>query len=313
MAPQAPMNKSASRGSSTNVATTDEIPFLLGFWGSLLNGLPQITIGGLNFSVTVFTIFFLTAVRFSVEYFMITFFGWPADNLLTKDAAASISAIVHSLQLVPGLWQCFMSQPYVPSERMDKAPIWWQDAATALIQFCTGYMIYDAAVNIFWTKRATGVPTDDYVFLAHHVVTILYMTSTRIVGAGHQSAMMCMFLGECTNPLHNAFYMMEKALQLDCCNGPLAQEMFRVIQITFSVVYLTVRGPIAPSFFLPMTWDLWANGRKHIPVWIISIWSLLIWGVLLGSIPWTIECWDVLKKYAGEAGLIAAQAVDKEL
>jgi hypothetical protein len=309
MAAQVPMNKS----SSADVATTDNIPFLLGFWGSLMNGLPQITIGGLNFSVTAFTILFLTAVRLSAEYVMITYFGWPADNLLTKDAAASISAIVHSFQLVPGLWQCFMSQPYVPSERMDKAPIWWQDAATALIQFCTGYMIYDASFNIFWTKRATGVPSEDYVFLAHHVVTILYMTSTRIVGAGHQSAMMCMFLGECTNPLHNAFYMMEKALQLDCCNGPLAQQMFSVIQIAFSIVYLTVRGPIAPTLFLPMTWDLWAHGRKHIPVWIISVWSLLIWGVLFGSIPWTVECWDVLKKYAEEAGLIATEVVDKEL
>jgi hypothetical protein len=167
---------------------------------------------------------------------------------------------------------------------MDKAPIWWQDAATALIQFCTGYMIYDASVNIFWTKRATGVPSEDYVFLAHHVVTILYMTSTRIVGAGHQSAMMCMFLGECTNPLHNAFYIMEKALQLDCCNGPLAQQVFSVIQVTFSIVYLIVRGPIAPALFLPMTWDLWAHGRKHIPVWIIFVWSLFIWGVLFGSI-----------------------------
>ena len=122
-----------------------------------------------------------------------------------------------------------------------------------------------------------------------------------------------MFLGECTNPLHNAFYMMEKALQLDCCNGPLAQQMFIVIQIAFSIVYFIVRGPIAPAVFLPMTWDLWAHGRKHIPVWIISLWSLLIWGVLFGSIPWTIECWDVLKKYAAEAGLIAAEAVDKEL
>jgi hypothetical protein len=308
------MNMSSSRGSSADVATTDKIPFLVGFWGALLNGLPVITIGGLNFSVTVFTVLFLTAVRFSAESIMITYFGWPADNMTTKDAAASAAAIVHSIQLVPGLWQCLRSQPYVPSEKMNKAPLWWQDGATALLQFCTGYMIYDASVNIFWTKRATGVPSEDYLFLAHHVVTVIYMTSTRMVGAGHQSAMMCMFLGECTNPLHNSFYIAENALKLDCCNGPLAQQLFRVIQLVFSVAYLTVRGPIAPSFFLPMTWDLWTRGRKHIPVWIIFVWSLLIWGVLFGSVPWTIECWDVLKRYGVEAGLIAAaEAVDKEL
>jgi hypothetical protein len=309
MAPQA----SSSTVSTDDSTTADKIPFLVGFWGSLSNGLPQLSIGGLNFSVTVFSALFLIAVRLTAEYVLISYFGWPAGSLLTKDAASSVGSIVHSMNLVPGLWQCFMSQPYVPSEKMATAPIWWQDGASALLQLTTGYMVYDAVFNIFWVKRATGVPTDDYIFIAHHVVTILYMTSTRIIGAGHQSAMMCMFLGEVTNPLHNAYFIGEKAMQLECCNGPMAQQLFRIIQIAFSIFYLAVRGPIAPSFFAPMTWDLWARGRKHIPIWIIFIWSLLIWGVLFGSIPWTIECWDVLKKFAGEAVLIAVDAADKEL
>jgi hypothetical protein len=164
----------------------EQIPALLAFWGSLIHTLPAVNIGGLNFSVTIVGALFLTAVRFTAEYAMVAVFGWPAGNTLTQEAAAGVAAISHSSSLVPGLWMCFRSHPYRPSEKMADAPGWWQDAASALIQFCTGYMLYDAAVNILWQRRETGLTSDDLLFLAHHVVTILYMISTRIVCAGQQ-------------------------------------------------------------------------------------------------------------------------------
>jgi len=125
--------------------------------------------------------------------------------------------------------------------------------------------------------------------------------------------MMCMLLGECTNPLHNSFFIGEKAMQLACCNGPMAQQVFRAIEIVFSFSYVAVRGLIAPLFFAPMTWDLWARGRKHIPIWLVFFWTLLIWSVLIGSWPWTVECWGVLTKLPAEMGFVEAARIDKEL
>lgn len=299
-------------GSSTREDPKQQIPTVLVLWGKLLHTLPALNIGGLNFSITIAAAVFLACVRFAAEYLLTAVFGWPVDNALTAEAAGSAAAITHSTILVTGLYQCFKSHKYVPSEKLSVAPVWWQEGATSLIQLCTGYMIYDACVNILWPKRNLGLSSDDIMFLGHHVTTMLYMISTRVVGAGHQSAMMCMFLGELTNPLHNAYFIGEKAMQLSCCNGPTARSIFRVVELIFSAAYLAIRGPIAPAYFAPITWDLWARGRHHIPIWLITLWSVMIWAVLYFSIPWTVQCWNVLAAFAAELGIIKAE-VDQEL
>jgi hypothetical protein len=95
--------------------------------------------------------------------------GWPADadatpasagKHLATEASASLVATFHSLCLVPGLVACFLWYRYSPSERLDAAPRWWQEAAVALIQFCTGYMIYDGFWNILVLHYPAYEPSD---------------------------------------------------------------------------------------------------------------------------------------------------------
>lgn len=142
-----------------------------------------------------------------------------------------------------------------------------------------------------------GLHPDDFMFLGHHLATTLYMTSARIIGAGHQSAMMCMLLGELTNPLHNSFYIAQAAQKLDCCNGAFSQAAFRMIEISFAALYCVMRVIIGPIFCLHMTYNLWVVGRKHINKVLLVVWTLLIWAVLIGSIPWVVECWQTLQRY----------------
>jgi len=159
-------------------------------------------------------------------------------------------------------------------------------------------VIYDGVLNIVLLKWQRGLSAADFMFLGHHVATTLYMTSTRILEAGHMSAMMCMLLGESTNPLHNAFYVAQFAQPLDCCNGPFSQQMFQFIGIAFSGMYVLVRTLIGPVVCAHMTYDLWKNGyiRSGIPRWLLGVWSFLIWAVIIGSIPWIQDCWSMFQK-----------------
>jgi hypothetical protein len=281
-----------------------KIPALCQFWRTLPRRLPVVKLGRLDVSLTVASALFLAAIRLAAEFVMIRAFGWPENAFITKNAAASVGAIFHSLQLVPALAACFLSSstPYNPSQMLSEATGWWQETVTALLQFCTGYMIYDALLNILWlnsTMAEKGVDAEALMFLGHHLATTLYMTSTRIVGGGHQSAMVCMLLGEFTNPLHNSFYIAQAAQKLPCCNGPLSQSAFAAIEASFCALYCLIRVIVAPTMCLHMTVNLFMTGwrENRIPIVLVAMWTLLIWAVLIGSIPWIVECWTTLQRY----------------
>jgi TLC domain len=290
------------------------VPFLCWYWCSIVDILPVIKIGKLNVSLTIFSAMGLAIVRYLLEYGMVVLFQWPQNSYVTKNAAASAAAIVHSLQLVPSLYVCFRTIGYNPSQKMaDVSEMWWQTTANALLQFCTGYMIYDGLLNILWLKSMFGNLTgEDYLFLGHHVATILYMTSTRVIGAGHQSAMVCMLLGECTNPLHNSFYIGLAAQTLPCCNGVLSQFLFHWVEYLFAVMYVLARAIIAPWTFLHVTVNLWTIGRRNIPISLLLMWCILIWGVLFGSVPWIQECWATMQKYHVDPSPLLLSALSPE-
>jgi hypothetical protein len=291
------------------------IPFLCRFWTNLQRSLPEIRFLGLNVSLTIATAIFLSCVRFIIENIMVHTFGWPNNLFETKNAASSLTAIVHSINLVPTLFVLLFRtvKPYYnPSARMadEQAGLWWNETVTAMLQFCTGYMVYDGLLNIIWlrwTMQEGGISNEDLMFLGHHVATILYMSSTRWVQAGHQSAMICMFLGELSNPLHNSYFFAVIAQKLDCCNGPFSQQAFATIEFLFGCVYVILRGFIAPIAFAHACYSLATTGLfkvKEVPAWLIFVWIALIWTVELGSIPWIIESWGfVLKPLPTEVAL----------
>jgi len=272
------------------------------FWVKIYNAVPKIGFGGFDVSITLLTMAVLTSLRFFFEMVVQErIFGWPQNAQVTKEAAASAVAIFHSVNLLPALLATFLFYGYAPSEKIGVAPKWYQQCVCALLQFCTGYMVYDGILNIAMLKlhyQDGGLNASDYMFLGHHLATSLYMTSARVLGAGHMSAMMCMFLGELTNPLHNSFYIAEFAQGIDCCNGELSQQLHYYIMMAFSALYVIIRSVFGPLVCLHMTFDLWARGRRQsgIPIWVLSIWTFLIWGVIIGSIPWIQDCHNMFQK-----------------
>lgn len=289
-------NSSPTKTEATDTST----PWLCRFWSRLRSTAPSIQLFGLDVGLTLLSALFLTMIRFAAEKALLEYyFQWPQNSLVTKLASSSVAAIVHSTCLVPALAVCFFTvKRYNPSARMsdETTNVYWRDTVDALLQFCTGYMIYDGLLNIVWLKYtmlgAFDPQDGDMQFLGHHVATILYMTATRQLQAGHQSAMICMLLGELTNPLHNLFYVLEAAQRLDCCNGSLSQTAFRVVEWCFSALYVCVRAGIAPVFFLHLTYNLWTVGIGHISKAWLAFWTFLVWGVEIGSIPWIIDCWN---------------------
>lgn len=158
----------------------EPIPLLLKPWVHLVRSLP--------FSFTMASALFLTVFDYSSAYFFQKASGWPPKECRT--IAGSLTTIFHSTVLVTGLGVCLLTaEHYKPSGRITEHPLWWRDAATALIQFCTGYMLYDSCVQFVADRWVPGsgpsLSAPDYIFLGHHAVTSFYMTSARMIRAGH--------------------------------------------------------------------------------------------------------------------------------
>lgn len=295
---------------TSSSSSSSSEPRLLQLWCRIDDALPRISCGGLDVSFTFASALFLACVRFIAEAIMVHAFDWPAVSFVTKNAAASVPAILHSSLLVPSLFCTFSLQPYRPSESLEAAPRFYQHAATCLLQFCTGYMLYDGILNVLWLNLTMGhgIQGDALMFLGHHVATTLYMTLCRVYRAGHQAAFICMFLGEMTNPFHNAYFIAIAAQQLDCCNGPFSQQLYEMIEFAFSVSYVTIRAVVAPVFFAHATFSLWYDRNRHVPFMTIVFWSFLMWLVEIASIPYIQDCWNMIGRY-----MAWTVAVDKEL
>jgi hypothetical protein len=287
------------------------IPRVAQIWRNVYHAVPKVNFPFTNLpmSFSLASAAFLFTLRMATEPLLTSVFHWPEGATPTKEAAASMVSICHSSLLCLGLIVSFQTQTYRPSQKLVEAPLWWQEFVDALIQFCTGYMIYDAIYNVILLRWSPGdlLPTfgpDDYLFLGHHIVTSTYMISTRVIKAGHMSAMMCMLLGELTNPLHNMYMISNVALTLDCCNGDLSQQLFAIISVSFAAMYFFFRVLFAPFFFLHITYDLLITkqGRTNIPLTLNIFWNLMIWAVVFGSISWIQKCLGILVDFASSAG-----------
>jgi hypothetical protein len=291
----------------TTKADGKNIPALAKRWLAVYYAVPKINIPGTNLSMSfVFAgATFLLCFRLAAEQFLSVAFNWPEGHLNTKMAAASMTSVCHSLILLGGLITAFRYKvKYSPSERLDVAPLWWQHFSDAILQFCTGYMVYDGIYNVLLLRIQTGdwVPTfglEDYLFLFHHLVTSTYMTSARAIKAGYMSAMMCMLLGEITNPVHNSFFVAHHAMGVDCCNGEFAQKLYSVIEVVFAASYFFMRVCIAPIGLGHVSYDLVKNGSKNkIPLGLNIFWNCMIWGVVFGSYFEILKCYNILNKVA---------------
>lgn len=276
-----------------------EMPSSLRPFVAMYRAVPRCHVPGtdLDVSFTIVSFLFLSAIRI-VLFQVLQYFGWPTYSKMTTDAAASLASIIHSLALVYGTFVCLISHPkYIPSAKLSAAPFWWQDAATALLEMCTGYMAFDAA----WLIKdchMLGLELSEFewLVLGHHLATSLYMMSARIVGAGHLSAMILMFCGEISNPLMNGLFVTRFAIKLSCCNGPYIQILHTILEPAYAFVYCYFRLLLGPLCAAHLTYDLLitSHGRKNVPFLLSLVWVAMVWAVIFGSVPFVKEAIDML-------------------
>jgi hypothetical protein len=279
--------------------------FLPRIWLKLSNATPTMCFPGtkLDFGFAILWAALFFTFRIIVIQIMLCF-GWPEGEKVTSDSAASaVAGLFQSPNLVPVLFVLLTAIPYMPSAAIEQYPKWWQNCTDAMLQMCTGYMIYDSLVIVRaygWNPMA--VEGDDFLYLVHHFMTTFYMTSTRIVGAGQASALMCMFLGEASNPTFNLYLFCKNAMTLDCCNGVLMQKMLIASEVLAAIWYLPFRavlGPIILGLNTTIQLSISKSARKNIPLLLRLIWIAMIWAVLLGSVPWIIDFWNLLMENLG--------------
>eukprot|EP00566_Odontella_aurita_P020456 CAMPEP_0113550080 /NCGR_PEP_ID=MMETSP0015_2-20120614/13788_1 /TAXON_ID=2838 /ORGANISM="Odontella" /LENGTH=360 /DNA_ID=CAMNT_0000450857 /DNA_START=145 /DNA_END=1227 /DNA_ORIENTATION=- /assembly_acc=CAM_ASM_000160 len=293
--------KTLSAESSTiREAEGRRVPLPLRPWIASYRCVPRIDIPLTNLSVsfTFLSAALLIAIRLFVEWTLPRYFGWPSDgHKITEEAAACMVSGVQATFLLGGLGACLFSQPYRPSARMEDHPSWWRDGANALIEFCTGYMIYDAVLLVgkAWMK-GESIPAGDIMYIGHHFATSYMMMGVRIMGAGHLSAMYLMFTGEMTSPLMNSHFVLRLAVRLKCCSGPLVHECLAYVEYAYAILYCVCRIVLGPVGAAHLTYDLLftKKGRRNVNVIVALTWMPMVWGVLVGSRPWIEEAVEML-------------------
>ena len=264
---------------------------LVSFWGNLYASLPKLYIPSTQFAIgfTLISSVFFSTCRMCYNYMYVHILDFPEGHPKTKYMAACTVSLTHSLLLVPALWQVLRSQPYKPCAKIGGTPIYYQHAVTALLSLCSGYMLYD----FIFIARENGwsIHPDDLPFLAHHVVTVIYMSQVRILGVGHISAMAMMFSGELTNPLQSSDSIVRFAIQLTQ-PGNIWHFIHPYVEFVFACSYAFVRSIVGPIQVVHIAYDLLLTneGRKNVKVYISFIWVVLLTAIILGSIPWIKEC-----------------------
>ena len=284
---------------------------ILQFWSNLSASLPlRLTLpigpGGsqLDFTVCTATVFVLGCMNACVQYFLVNHVGFPHCKQ-QKTMAGSIVGIFHSTIIITGMTYLFLSRKYVPCEKMSAAPLWWQDSCHALLQFISGYMVYD--FTAFFVNG--NVDAEDYPFLAHHAIVFLMLTSSRVVGAGHFAMVMLIWLGEITNPFMNCHYITTTTLTFDCCKDiEWVHTLDYINTFLFCVSYIPVRTIIGWYWFVHISYHLFKYGRENgIPLWLTLTWEILKWTVGFSSYLWVQDCAVMLhEKYFSEQAQVSA-------
>ena len=284
----------------------DICPPLLKPWISIYENVPPIIKFPLtNISITftmLSSIYFLAVKKFIRQCIIPSHFP---NNEDTNNINIYLTSISHSTVLCVPLFFLLTTQKFVPSAPMNKAPKWWQTSANAVLEFCCGYMLYDGLYNSVYEKYIPGVgfdiPIQDWCFLGHHLATTFYMTSTRINGAGHLSAMIIMFFGEITNPVQNSRSAIKVALAMgDCCSTPfMSENLYPIVDFLYALMYSIVRVGLNPYLNIRITYDFLCTkgGRERMALPLSLSLLFMLWGVTLGTIPWCLESVDIVKTY----------------
>ena len=267
---------------------------IVNFWAKLYNAAPKIYFPGTKFDIgfTILSAIFMLCVRLSAQHFWTTILGYDIANPMIPEIIVFTSSAVHSCILVPSLWYVLLDQPYIPSAPIANAPQYYKDASIALLSLCSGYMFYDFMFILI--DHDFNVPSSEYPFIGHHFATFFYMNGVRIMGSGHISAMTLMWSGEWTNPIHN-LHSASKYLITMAPDDSLWHVVTPYIEFIFAFFYFIFRGFIGPAQIVHIAYDMWTKeGRKNVPLKVSVFLIPLCSGVIIGSIPWTIEAYEMM-------------------
>lgn len=278
-----------------NKNVDNDVPFILRPWVYFQKALPPMIFFGLNFSVTIFSMLFFALVKYAGTQLLLVN-GWPAGTYETTFNVACLVAMSHSTVILIPLYKCMQLQPFVPTRRLSDSPLYWQLSSDALLQYCTGYMIQDSVFTLIRAYKV-GYDPSDTVFLAHHFVTVSYMTQCRYLKAGHISTMLCIFAGEVTNPVMMVWYITKNAVDSICCNGPRVAALFNASEFIYAFMYFVVRALIMPLLVVYQFYDIWFTKQPNIPTSVSIYWSLCMLIVVLGSYDYIVDCWSILMTY----------------
>lgn len=244
----------------------------------------------------------LHVIRLIATPIMIQKVGWPEGRKETLDAVSSVVSMIHAVLLVSSLYFCLFNNsniPYKPCAKFSETPRWHQEACKALLNLCIGYMLQDMIVCSLLTNytpdKGFQLSIDDFMFIGHHIITIVYMVSTLIIQSGHFSAMMLMFTGEITNPTFNMYLMSSDAVKLDFCCG-ITTERYQIIAFVNAATYFFMRAIVGPLVVVHLGYDILIRkeGRTNIPIllgiFFVFSGALVLWG----SIPWSKEAWGMV-------------------
>ena len=280
-------------------------------WASVYDAIPGLRVPGTNLDIafTLLSAAFLMTMRFvNLRYLCLGLL--QLDEHASTEVSGSMGSILHSTILCPALLVALLTvKEYNPSQHRDKESQWWVNFIDAQLQFCTGYMVQDSLFILLFRFEgmdlASGViPTslhfsftdDDILFLCHHLLTTIYMTQCRVYRAGHMSAMICMFLGELSNPLHNAYWISDILMGIQ---GRGNATVHFILETSFAIVYNAIRVVIAPVFFAHVSYNLMFSkdgNAGHLPFLVRVFWVVMIWAVEYGSISTITMCHSALKK-----------------
>ena len=279
------------------------IPFILRPWIHLYCSTPKICIPGTDIDIvwSFRCAIFFSILRLTFRY-ALYYLGWPVGSPDTYLASACMTSFCHSSLMLPGLAAILLSQKYVPSGKLQTSPMWYQDATHSLMGFCTGYMIYDSILGYVVETWQPGIgpvlSADDWMYVIHHALTAMYMTTARWKKAGHMSAMMLMFNGEFSAPIMNMHHLLELATVQECWKDiAWLPTLFTYNEQMFSLIYIICRVAVSPFVIGYVSYDLLftKRGRRNVPLWLSLSWMPMCWGVQFGSIPWIMTCIETLK------------------
>lgn len=245
---------------------------------SVITGASQVLLG----------LAFFVAVRKFWWYAVLVPNGWEWNGA-AREVLAGLVATVHSSLLLLPLLGCLLSHPTkFPSAPFAVSSPAWNHAARTIISFTTAYMMQDAACTLYysfdWERNVLQVSADNKLFVAHHFVCFFYMCTTRVLNAGHYSAMQLMFLGEVTNPLQNVYAILQLAARFH--PGDRIEFVRPLVAPIFASAYIFVRFALGPvvTFILMKDFIFTAKGRKNVPVVIGTIFCLMCFGIIFGSL-----------------------------